>query len=78
MSKPPKTDYQHACPSLIMNIVRHWRKSFSDRENHKVFADLPMQITEMFNIKTADLCRVPDSIPACTTGSNLALNYPSA
>lgn len=78
MSQPPKTDYQHACPSFIMNIVRHWHESFSDEENHKVSADLLMQVTEMLNTRTAALCRMPDSIPACTTGPNLALNYPSA
>jgi hypothetical protein len=42
MSQPhnhKKTVYQHACPSFIMNIVRHWHESFLDEENHKVSAD---------------------------------------
>ena len=78
MLQPPKIEYQQACPPFIMNLNRHWHGSFSDIENNKISEDLLMQVTEMFNIRTAALFRMPSSIPTCTTRPNLVLNYPSA
>ena len=40
-------DYQHARPPFITDLTRHWHESFSDRENHKVSADLLMQIKQL-------------------------------
>jgi len=32
-------------PPFITDLTRHWHESFSDREKHKVSADLLMQET---------------------------------